>query len=230
MSDNSMILAIETSTKNCSVALGKSGMLIVEKEQGGDYSHAENLAVFVNEILEENGYNLQAIDAIAVGKGPGSYTGLRIGVSYAKGLCLALRIPLIGVNSLTSLAYGAFKEIPKEALAAPMIDARRMEVYCAIYDKDLNVIKKVSADIIDKDSYNELLSKHQIYFLGNGSDKCKATLIHPNAFFLDEKDTSAKFLLTLAEDKYQKKDFEDIAYFEPFYLKEFVAAKPSRML
>ena len=149
MSDDSLILAIETSTKNCSVALGKSGKLIAEKEQGGEYSHAENLAIFVNEILAESGYSLQAIDAIAVGKGPGSYTGLRIGVSYAKGLCLALNKPLISIDSLTTLAISVIDEIPVKALAAPMIDARRMEVYCAIYDKKLNQVKEISADIID---------------------------------------------------------------------------------
>ena len=225
-----LILAIETSTKTCSVALGENGQLIAEKEIGGDYSHAENLASFVQEVLIECNCSLDDLNAVAVGKGPGSYTGLRIGVSYAKGLCYALDIPLISIDSLKGIANGALQEVPSDAIIAPMIDARRMEVYCAFYDLDLNPLKEVTADIIDALAYKKLLDKQRIVFLGNGAEKCIPIIDHPNAIFLKGKDTSAKFLLSLAQEKYEKGSFENLAYFEPFYLKDFVAGKPKKLL
>ena len=214
------ILNIETATKNCSVSLAKNGELIAIKElNNGNYSHAEVLHVFIHEILTSNGVSSSELDAIAVSKGPGSYTGLRIGVSAAKGLSFAHDIQLISIDTLKSFARSISVT---DGYIVPMIDARRLEVYSAIFDRDLNPISPTEAKIIDSASYQEYLEPHKVYFLGDGSEKCKAILTHSNAHFIDNHHPSAKEMATLSYDKFKREDFEDVAYFEPFYLKDFI--------
>jgi tRNA threonylcarbamoyladenosine biosynthesis protein TsaB len=222
-----LILNLETATTVCSVALAKDGHLLSKKEINGDYTHAENLTRFVETIFQEAGLSLKHADAIAVSKGPGSYTGLRIGVSTAKGLCYSLDKPMIALNTLEHSAYGCSLQFGKSGeLFCPMIDARRMEVYCAVYDKSNKLIRPTAAEIIDEQSFQDLLEKQTVYFFGDGAEKCKAMLsANPNAVFLDHLYPSATNMITLAEQAFQRKQFEDIAYFEPFYLKDFVAGK-----
>lgn len=233
-----MILSLETSTKACSVALGKKGKLLALKESvDAQYSHSENLTVYIQEVCEQAGVTLREIDAVAVSKGPGSFTGLRIGISAAKGLCYALGKPLIAVNSLEVMAagvvhekinnlslYSSLQEVDMTVLLCPMIDARRMEVYCAVFDVKLDQIKKTSAEIIESNSFSELLQKNKILYFGDGSEKCKMLLTHPNAHFLDHINPSAQYMLPLADKLFSEKKFEDVAYFEPFYLKDFVGS------
>ncbi len=221
---------IETATEVCSVALAMDGQLISIRETDKGNSHSANVAVFIEEVLKEASKTPKDIDAVAVSKGPGSYTGLRIGVSSAKGLCYGLNIPLIAIETLKAMTYGVFKnkkDIETNALFCPMIDARRMEVYSAFYDNNLNQIRDVQADIVDENSYLNYLEKHPIYFFGNGSEKCKNALSqHPNAHFIENIQLSATYMIPLAEEKYKQQEFENTAYFEPFYLKDFIAAKP----
>lgn len=227
-----VILSIETSTAVCSVALSKNGACIAEKINFDGPSHATLLGVFVQEMLAFAKQNNVTIDAVAISCGPGSYTGLRIGVSTAKGLCFGLGIPLIAIPTL-QIMTSTVKEsqtIAANALLCPMIDARRMEVYTAFYDQNLQAIRKTTADIIEEHSFSDLLSKHPILFFGNGADKCKASLTHPNATFLNEIYPIAKNMIILAEASYHNKQFEDVAYFEPFYLKEFVATIPKKLI
>ena len=229
-----VILNIETSTEVCSVALAKDGLLLFEKESREGLSHSELLTVFIQELFAENNFDIKNIDAVAVSKGPGSYTGLRIGVSVAKGLCYALDIPLISVGSLDAMSDFVVKnrqnfvaESGEEVLLfCPMIDARRMEVYMALYNSCGETIQPVTAQIIDENSFTDEFWKHKILFFGNGAEKCKTQLTHPNALFGGPLKTSARFMLFLAEEKYNKMKFEDVAYFEPFYLKDFVATIP----
>ncbi len=221
-----LILCLETSTRVCSVAIGKNGKLISLKESADEkYSHAENLTVFIEDVCRETKVSLKEIEAVAVSKGPGSFTGLRIGVSAAKGLCFALNKPLIGINSLEAMTRGQVSSIKYQVsdLFCPMIDAKRMEVYCAIYDSQLNEIKKTSAEIIDENSFSDLLEKNKIYFFGNGSEKCQEKIKHPNAVFLQSVNPSAQFMISIAEKYFAENKFEDLAYFEPFYLKDFVS-------
>ena len=217
------ILNIETSTKNCSVSVAKDGKTIVLKElNDGGYSHAEKLHEFIKEVIAEAGIQFSDLKAIAVSKGPGSYTGLRIGVSAAKGLCFALNIPLIAINTLESLAQSISLI---EGFKIPLLDARRMEVYSAVF-KDNNSVRNVEAEIIDATSFNDYLDKNTVYFLGDGAEKCKNLITHKNAIFIDGKFPSANEMSLLSFEKYKKNDIEDVAYFEPFYLKDFVALKP----
>lgn len=225
-----LILNIETATTACSVALAKDGKLISCKEINEGYTHAENLTVFIQEVLKEAGMKISELDAVAVSKGPGSYTGLRIGVSTAKGLCYALGKPLISVPTLQAMTLSARQNLqtPNSELLTifcPMIDARRMEVYCALYDENLNAVKNISAEIIDENSFSEFLSKSKICFFGDGSTKCKPKIIHPNAIFLENIFPSAKNMIELSKKAFTEKRFEDVAYFEPYYLKDFVAGK-----
>jgi len=216
----SIIINIETATKNCSVSLAKNGEIIAIKElNNGNYSHAEVLHPFIVDILKEADLTSKDIDAVAVSKGPGSYTGLRIGVSAAKGLCFAYDKPLISIDTLTSLSYNISLD---KGYIIPMIDARRMEVYAAIYDENHKQIREIKAEIIDENSYSEYLEKSKVYFLGDGSQKCKEIIKHKNAVFIDYKFPSAKEMAQLSFDKYKKNDIENVAYFEPFYLKDFV--------
>lgn len=215
-----IILNIETATKNCSVSLAKNGEVMALKElNNGNYSHAELLHQFIDDCIREASIVKSDIDAIAVSKGPGSYTGLRIGVSAAKGLCFALEIPLISTNTLEALSYTT---AIKEGYIVPMIDARRMEVYTAVFDQNHQEIDKTTAKIIDETSFLNYLTKHKTYFLGDGAMKCKATIAHNNAIFIDHKFPSAKEMVRLSFKKFQQKAFEDVAYFEPYYLKDFI--------
>lgn len=216
------ILNIETATKNCSVSLAKDGKTILTKEiaeQG--YSHAEKLHVFMEEILSETGISARDLKAIAVSKGPGSYTGLRIGVSSAKGLCYALGIPLISVSTLQVLAK---QVVIENGFIVPMIDARRMEVYSAIFDKNHQNIKEVQAEVLTDNSYAEF--DDPIYFIGDCQEKCHTVLTKPNFIFLPEiVFPSSKEMSQLSFEKFTNNDFEDVAYFEPFYLKDFLMSK-----
>lgn len=216
-----MILSIETSTSNCSVALHSiEGDLLQVEERDESNIHASQLFVFIKNILAKN--PITSLKAIAISKGPGSYTGLRIGVSAAKGLCYGRDLPLIAINTLQGIAHAASNLISEDALLIPMIDARRMEVYNAIFDYNLNMVNATCATIVDETSFEKFLSK-PCYFLGDGMPKCKEILsIHKNAVFLDDVKASAKAIGALAVSKYKSGEFEDIAYFEPYYLKEFV--------
>lgn len=222
------ILSIETATEVCSVAVSNEDQILFYKEETKGPSHAVLLGQFVNEAVEELRKANIKLDAVAVSCGPGSYTGLRIGVSEAKGLCYGLNIPLIAINTLKIMAHGVLKHnnTNKDALLCPMIDARRMEVYDTIYNNSLEELHPVSADIIDENSFSEFLADRQIVFFGNGAEKCKAVLRHPNAQFLDDIYPKATDMTQLAEEAFNKKEFMDAAYFEPFYLKEFVATTP----
>ncbi|MBF4472185.1 MULTISPECIES: tRNA (adenosine(37)-N6)-threonylcarbamoyltransferase complex dimerization subunit type 1 TsaB [Flavobacterium] len=221
----SYILNIETATKNCSVALAKNGETILCKEIAEEgYSHAERLHVFIEEIISEAGIQFKDLAAIAVSQGPGSYTGLRIGVSAAKGLCYALNIPLIAVDTLQALAS---KVKISEGLIVPMIDARRMEVYSAVFSADLNKKREVLAEIITENSFEDFTEK--VYFVGDCNEKCKAVLTKDNFVFLDEiKYPSASEMSALSFDKYKISDTVDVAYFEPYYLKDFLIASPKK--
>jgi tRNA threonylcarbamoyladenosine biosynthesis protein TsaB len=216
------ILNLETATKNCSVSLAKEGKTIFCKEMAEEgYSHAERLHVFIEEILKENAVNFSQIAAIAVSKGPGSYTGLRIGVSAAKGLCYAAGIPLIALDTLAVLANQVQVE---DGLIIPMIDARRMEVYSAVFDASHKKISEVKAEILSQQSYDETSEK--VYFIGDCQEKCKTVLTKENFIFLPEiVYPSANEMSQLSYEKFQNKEFEDVAYFEPFYLKDFMLVK-----
>ena len=219
-----IILSIETSTTNCSVSLSKQGETLVLKEENNiNYSHAESLHVFIDDVLKTAHIDKSQIDAIAVSKGPGSYTGLRIGVSAAKGLCYALDKPLISVSTLHALAHQVNTQ---DGIIIPMLDARRMEVYSAIYDFQFNLLRDIEAQILDEFSFNQELEKGNVFFVGNGTEKTKALLSHDNAHYIDNKLPSAKEMSALAYAKYKIGDTEDVAYFEPFYLKDFIALKP----
>ena len=231
----SLILNIETATGVCSVALAKDGQLVGLRESNTKNSHSSVLTIFIDEVVTASGFSMSEIDAIAVSEGPGSYTGLRIGVATAKGLCYALDIPLIGVNTLQAMALGMAlpttaspkREGEISTLYCPMIDARRMEVYCAIYDEKGKEIREIRAEIIDENSFMEYLAKNKVVFAGDGALKCRPLLDkHPNVQFLADFQASAKFMIPLSEEKYSSKKFEDLAYFEPYYLKDFIAGKP----
>lgn len=222
----SCILNIETATEVCSVAVSSEGKIIFQKEETKGPSHAVLLGQFVNEAIEYLRAEQIKLDAVAVSCGPGSYTGLRIGVSEAKGLCYGLGIPLIAIGTLKLMAYSVSNLVEDSVLLCPMIDARRMEVYDALFDKELNELRVVTADIIDKDSFADFLAETKIAFFGNGADKCKSFLQSSNAVFLDHIYPKAADMVVLAEEAYANKSFVDVAYFEPFYLKEFVATTP----
>tara|TARA_R110002049_G_scaffold308600_1_gene513077 strand:- start:765 stop:1445 length:681 start_codon:yes stop_codon:yes gene_type:complete len=221
---STLILSIETATTNCSVSLSKNGKTIVLKEDyDKGYSHAERLHVYIDDILKEAKVDAKNLDAVAISKGPGSYTGLRIGVSAAKGLCYALEKPLISVSTLETLAHQVNSP---DGIIVAMLDARRMEVYSAIFDSNYNQRRETEAQILDENSFADYLDKGSVYFIGNGVEKTKTLINHPNAIFIEEKLPSANDMSLLAYNKYKKSDTEDVAYFEPYYLKDFVALKP----
>lgn len=228
----STILHIETSTAVCSVAVSQDGHNIFVKEDFQGPSHAVLLGVFVDEALSFIDSHAIPLDAVAVSCGPGSYTGLRIGVSMAKGICYGRNVPLIGIPTLKVLSVPVllYQELPDDALICPMIDARRMEVYAAIYDRALQVKRETAADIVDENSYLEFLENHPVYFFGNGAAKCREKIKHPNAKFIDDINPLAKMMAPLAEKAMAEKQFEDVAYFEPYYLKEFIATQPKKLL
>lgn len=229
-----IVLCIETATSVCSVALAKDNTLIASRESNQKNVHASLVSVFIDETIREAGLNFKDLDAIAISKGPGSYTGLRIGVSTAKGLCYALDIPLIAISTPRSMAAGMNRflnnsqdYVEPNALVCPMIDARRMEVYTALYDLTNTEIREIGADIIEKNSFGDYLQKSPIYFFGDGAEKCKEILSYQNnARFNEFVLPSAVHMIDLAFQRFNKTQFVDVAYFEPFYLKDFVAGKP----
>lgn len=216
-----IILSLETATTNCSVALAVDGKVIAFREENHQkFSHAEKLHVFIEEVLMEANLDKTQLDAVAISKGPGSYTGLRIGVSAAKGLCFALDIPLISTLTLEVLAQQASGE---DCFIIPLIDARRMEVYSAVFDQEKNQVRDTMAEILNEDSFLGYLNQKKTVFLGDGAEKFEKLCNHKNAQFLTDKFPSAKDMATLAEAKYKISDIENVAYFEPFYLKEFMS-------
>jgi tRNA threonylcarbamoyladenosine biosynthesis protein TsaB len=227
------ILCIETATEVCSVAISSQGKLLALEENHEGNAHASPLHLLVPKVLDSAGIALQDLDAIAVSKGPGSYTGLRVGVSTAKGYCYALGIPLIGINTLESLVRGqglGERQQETTSLYVPMLDARRMEVYCAVFDNQANMLQETEAKIIDETSFADLFEDNEIYFLGNGAAKCKSIITHPNARFLDDVLCTAKGMVQVAFEAFQSKRFENTAYFEPFYLKDFVGTTPKKLV
>lgn len=227
------ILHIETSTKVCSVALSEDGKLLYHHEDFDGPSHSEMTSVYVDEALSFANSHAIPVDAVAVSMGPGSYTGLRIGVSLAKGVCYGRALPLIAVPTLKLLCVPILlgkEELPKDALLVPMIDARRMEVYSAVYDRALKEVRPILADVVNAETYLEYLEKGPVYFFGNGAMKCQSVIEHPNAHFIKDVHPLAKNMFPLAERSMHLKEFQDVAYFEPYYLKEFVAIKSKPLL
>ncbi len=215
------ILCLETATTNCSVALSVDGSVIALKEdRSAQYSHAEKLHPFIEEVMKEAQMELSELDAIAVSKGPGSYTGLRIGVSAAKGLCFALDIPLISVSTLGSMAS---QLMGRSGFIVPMIDARRMEVYSAVFDSEGTQLRETKAEVLTEDSFSEYLEKGHVSFLGNGVAKFREILNAANVEFYPDAMPSASDMAEMAEARYKKSDTEDVAYFEPYYLKDFIS-------
>lgn len=228
----SCILSIETSTDVCSVAMSENGQCIFKEEDHSGPNHAVSLGVFVDEALSFTDNHAIPLGAVAVSQGPGSYTGLRIGVSMAKGICYGRDVPLLAVPTLEVMAVPVLlnHEIEEDALLCPMIDARRMEVYSAIYDRALKPLRDTRADVVDGDTYREFLDNHPVYFFGNGAAKCMETINHPNAHLIEGIEPLAKYMFPLAERKWVQKEYEDVAYFVPFYLKDFVAKMPKKLI
>lgn len=219
------IINIETATTVCSVAMSEHGSVLFEKTSFDGPSHASLLGLFVEEAVKESKLSGVKIDAVAVSSGPGSYTGLRIGVSMAKGLCFGWNVPLLSVPTLEILAFRAIETVSdsSDSLFCAMLDARRMEVYAAIYDKSMRKVRDTEAEIITEKAYDSFLERQKVYFFGDGADKCKNVIQSPNAVFLDNIHPLASDMVLLSEQAYEEKRFEDLAYFEPFYLKDFVA-------
>ena len=229
----SCILNIETSTDVCSVAVSNDAECIFNKEDHSGPNHAVNLGVFVDEALSFIDNHAIPLDAVAVSCGPGSYTGLRIGVSMAKGICYGRNVKLIGIPTLEILAVPVLLRAmasEENALLVPMLDARRMEVYAQIYNRALKEIRPIQADIVDSNTYQEYLDKGPVYFFGNGAAKCMETINHPNAHLVEHIEPLAKYMFPLAEKRIAEGKFEDVAYFVPFYLKDFVAKMPKKLL
>ena len=215
-----LILQIETATRSCSVALAQDGVLLGKKERNEANIHAASITLFVEELMQAQGKTYADLQAIAVSMGPGSYTGLRIGVSTAKGLCFGLDIPLIGISTLEAMASAKQAIVNADTLLCPMIDARRMEVYMALYDADMNTVEPVKAQILDEHTFEAY--NNEIIIFGDGAEKCKELYNNSKFSFVDHVNSAAD-LSELAFKKYQQKDFEDLAYFEPYYLKDFIA-------
>ena len=222
------IINIETSTKVCSAAVTIDGTVALQKVSYEGPSHASLLGGYVKDLMQFLKDNHITPEALAVSSGPGSYTGLRIGVSMAKGLCFGMEIPLISVTTTELMTVGVMFDdtVPEEALLCPMIDARRMEVYTSIYDRALNEILPLGAYIIGEESFKEILEKHKVVFFGDGSEKCKNVIKHPNAMFLPDIVPLASNMLPLSERAFRSGTFQDVAYFQPEYIKEFQATIP----
>ncbi len=225
-----LILHIETSDKLCSVALSEDEQVIASRESLAERAHASLLTVLIDEMLKSKKIHIKQLSAVSVSKGPGSYTGLRIGVSAAKGICYALNIPLLAVNTLYTMSHGLLRyygdQVPENSLLCPMIDARRMEVYQALYDESLNELMQTNAAIITEESFLSDLENQNVLFFGSGSAKCISMIVHRNAIFIDDFVCKATYLTGPAFQLFQKQEFADTAYFEPFYLKDFVATTP----
>ena len=223
-----LILSLETTTTNCSVALAKDGRLLtMQEDMGRSYSHSERLHNYIARVLKEQSLTLSDLDAVAVSKGPGSYTGLRIGVSSAKGFCFANNIPLIAIDTLTALAHQV-NNLDNITHIVPLLDARRMEVYSAVFNEACERLRETKAEILDEHSFAEYLENGKTLFLGSGSEKFKEICTHENALFILGALPSSREMIPLAEAKYNSGDFVDTAYFEPYYLKDFMATKPKK--
>jgi len=226
-----LLLNIETATEVCSVSLAREGEVIGLRESVEGQNHSVLLGVYVDELLREHGVRVEDLDAVAVSMGPGSYTGLRIGVSLAKGLCFGGDVPLVAVGTLQALAAAVADRVAEEdALYCPMIDARRMEVYTALFNRAGNAVQPVGASVIDAGAFGSWLERGKVYFFGNGSEKVRDVIRHPNACFVEGVRASATHLARLAEERWRRQAFEDLAYFEPYYLKDFVATTPKRKI
>lgn len=227
------ILHIETSTKVCSVALSEDGTCIFDKADMDGPSHAVLCGVFVEEALSFANSHAIPVDAVAVSAGPGSYTGLRIGYSMAKGVCYGMNIPLISLPTTEVMAVPVLlyhEEVEEDALLVPMIDARRMEVYSTVYDRRLKAVRGTQADVVEADTYDRYLERGPVYFFGDGADKVRSVIAHPNARFLPDVRPLARHMFPLAEGRLARRELADVAYSEPFYLKEFVATKSKSLL
>ena len=226
-----MILCLETATPVCSVALNENCCTIAMRETEGQNAHSEKITNFIREVMEVANIGYSQLDAVAVSKGPGSYTGLRIGVSTAKGICYAADLPLMAIDTLEAMAYGMKaklgSQITDNDLLIPMIDARRMEVYAAVFDANLHKINDTAALVIDENSFEDLQKEHRLWLFGDGAPKLKKVFENqPNISIIDGFKPSATYMLPLVDKALKEKDFVDVAYFEPFYLKDFVAGKP----
>jgi tRNA threonylcarbamoyladenosine biosynthesis protein TsaB len=227
-----MIICLETATNLCSVALCSNEGLVSIRESHDTKSHASMITVFIDEILKEQGLKVKDLEAVAVSRGPGSYTGLRIGVSAAKGLAYASSIPLIAIDTTLSMFFGfrenglPGQENPENVLLCPMLDARRMEVYCAIYNYSGKIVKKISAEVITPESFSDITESEKIIFFGNGAEKCREIIKRKNSYFNSDFSISASHMLVPAYQALRDLEFQDIAYFEPFYLKDFITSKP----
>ncbi|MBT8323222.1 MAG: tRNA (adenosine(37)-N6)-threonylcarbamoyltransferase complex dimerization subunit type 1 TsaB [Eudoraea sp.] len=218
-----VILNLETATTNCSVSVARDGQLLaIREENSKNYSHSEQLHLFIESVLQEAQLNRHDLEAVAVSKGPGSYTGLRIGVAAAKGLCFALDLPLISTPTLESLARQLHIT---EGYLIPMLDARRMEVYATVLDAQFETVRETRAEIITEDSFSDYSAKGKVYLMGSGAIKCKEVLSHPNIEFRDDLIPSAKEMAIMSHQRFTSGTFEDLAYFEPYYLKEFILGK-----
>lgn len=226
-----MILCLETSTSVCSVALNESCCTLALRESEKQNAHSEKITTFIKEVMEIAGIGYSQLDAVAVSKGPGSYTGLRIGVSTAKGICYAADLPMMAIDTLEAMAYGMKEklgsQIAENDLLIPMIDARRMEVYAAVFDANLNKIQDTAALVIDENAFDDLKKDHRLWLFGDGAPKLKTVFAdQPNISIVEGFKPSAAYMRPLAERALLNKDFVDVAYFEPFYLKDFIAGKP----
>ena len=228
----SCILNIETSTDVCSVSVSQDGACIFSQEDHEGPNHAVKLGTFVDEALSFADSHAIPLDAVAVSCGPGSYTGLRIGASMAKGICFGQDLKLIAVPTLELMAVPVLlrEEVEEGALLCPMIDARRMEVYSALYDRALHEVRGIQADVVDADTYREYLDRGPVYFFGNGAEKCMEVINHPNARLIKGVEPLAKWMFPIAERRIAQEKYEDVAYFVPFYLKDFVAQQPKKLL
>lgn len=228
----SCILNIETSTDVCSVSVSQDGACIFSQEDHEGPNHAVKLGTFVDEALSFADSHAIPLDAVAVSCGPGSYTGLRIGASMAKGICFGQDLKLIAVPTLELMAVPVLlrEEVEEGALLCPMIDARRMEVYSAVYDRALHEVRGIQADVVDAETYREYLDRGPVYFFGNGAEKCMEVINHPNARLIKGVEPLAKWMFPIAERHIAQEKYEDVAYFVPFYLKDFVAHQPKKLL
>ena len=228
----SCILNIETSTDVCSVSVSQDGACIFSQEDHEGPNHAVKLGTFVDEALSFADSHAIPLDAVAVSCGPGSYTGLRIGASMAKGICFGQDLKLIAVPTLELMAVPVLlrEEVEEGALLCPMIDARRMEVYSAVFDRALHEVRGIQADVVDAETYREYLDRGPVYFFGNGAEKCMEVINHPNARLIKGVEPLAKWMFPIAERRIAQEKYEDVAYFVPFYLKDFVAHQPKKLL
>lgn len=229
--ETEMILCLETATPICSVALNEGYKTLALRECKGQNAHSEKITNFIQEVLDEVDIDYHQLDAVAVSKGPGSYTGLRIGVSTAKGICYAADLPLMAIDTLQAMAYGMCDKLGTEMqtgdLLIPMIDARRMEVYCSVFDASLNSVKDTEALVVDEHSFDEMLKEHRLWLFGDGAPKFHGLFDAVNQIqIVDDFSPSASFMASFSEQALKSKNFVDVAYFEPFYLKDFIAGTP----